>query len=173
MYPAGYVLSKRKLHGGIGYELGPITLAAGSIVDAGKMLLRDQWNTRLHGPLEEAFKAGQRATVPDVRFHKERVSGLWGDAQSNELEMFLQKRGLKTLLFAGVNTDQCVLATVQDASSKGFDTVLLRDGCGTTSPEYARQMVWYNCQKSWGFTSTCEALAAGVREMAKEKPADE
>ncbi|ATY66720.1 isochorismatase family [Cordyceps militaris] len=163
---------ERKSHGGIGSELGSVTLADGSVVDAGKMLLRDQWNTRLHGPLEEAFEAGQRAAVPDVRFHKERLSGLWGDAHSNHLETFLRKRGLQTLLFAGVNTDQCVLATVQDASSKGFDTVLLRDGCGTTSPEYARQMVDFNCQKSWGFISSCEALARGVKGMVKDKPMD-
>ncbi|KAM3504122.1 hypothetical protein MY11210_008474 [Beauveria gryllotalpidicola] len=158
---------ERKSDGGIESELGSVTLADGSIVDAGKMLLRDQWNTRLHGPLEEAFEAGQHAAVPDVR-----LSCLWGNAHSNELEMFLRKQGLKTLLFAGVNTDQCVLATIQDASSKGFDTVLLRDGCGTTSPEYARQMVDFNCQKSWGFISSCEALARGVKEMVKDKPID-
>lgn len=164
---------ERQSDGGIGSELGSVTLADGSIVDAGKMLLRDQWNTRLHEPLQEAFEAGQRAAVPDVRFHKERVSGLWGDTHSNKLDMFLRERGLRTLLFAGVNTDQCVLATIQDASSKGFDTVLLRDGCGTTSPEYAVQMVDFNCQKSWGFISSCEALARGVKGMVKDKPMDE
>lgn len=163
---------ERKSDGGVGSELGSVTLVDGSIVDAGKMLVRGQWNTRLHGPLEEAFEASQRTAVPDVRFHKERLSGLWGDPHSNELEMFLREKGLKTLLFGGVNTDQCVLATIQDASSKGFDTVLLRDGCGTTSPEYARQMVDFNCQKSWGFISSCEALARGVKEMVKDKPMD-
>lgn len=163
---------ERKWDVGIGSELGPVTLADGSVVDAGKMLLRDQWNTRLHGPLEKTFEASQRAAVPDVRFHKERVSGLWGDAHSNKLEIFLRGKGITTLLFAGVNTDQCVLATIQDASNKGFDTVLLRDGCGTTSPEYARQMVDFNCQKSWGFNSSCEALSRGVHGMIKEEPTD-
>lgn len=159
---------EKKSTGGIGSELGPVTLPDGSVVDAGKKLLRGQWNTRLHAPLEEAFAASQTTAVPDVRFHKERISGLWGGAHDNELEGFLREEGITTLLFAGVNTDQCVLATVQDASSKGFDTVLLRDGCGTTSPEYARQMVDFNCQRSWGFVSSCEALKRGVEGMAKE-----
>ncbi len=42
--------------------------------------------------------------------------------------------GFRTLLFGGVNTDQCVFATIQDANLKGFDTILLNDGCGTNSP---------------------------------------
>jgi nicotinamidase-related amidase len=56
--------------------------------------------------------------------------------------------GITTHLFASVNTDQYVLATVKDTSTNFFDTILLKDGCGTTSPEYARQMADFNCQKS-------------------------
>ncbi len=63
-----------------------------------------------------------------------------------------------------MNSDQCVLATIQDASSKWYDTVLLRDGCGTNSPKYARQMVESKCEKSWGFVSSCEEVAKSVEE---------
>ncbi|KAG8420913.1 hypothetical protein J3458_002828 [Metarhizium acridum] len=80
----------------------------------------DEWNTHLHGPMEEAYRAGLDATVPDVRFYRERLSGLWDP--SSEMEVFLRKQGITTLLFTGVNTDKCVLATIQDASTKGFDT---------------------------------------------------
>jgi len=157
--------SERKCSSGIGCPLGDVKLGNDSIVDAGKMLMRDQWDTGLHGALEDAFQDSQKTSVPDVRFHKERLSGLWGP--SSDLESFLRKSGITTLLFAGVNTDQCVLATIQDASTKGFDTILLKDGCGTTSPEYARQMVDYNCSKSWGFVSSCADLAEGVRNIDK------
>ncbi|KAH7028820.1 isochorismatase family protein [Microdochium trichocladiopsis] len=160
---------EKKDDGGIGAPLGEVRLDNGTVVDAGRMLMLDQWNTALHPPMEQSFQQGLReADPPDVRFHKQRLSGLWGDSQA-PLESFLRDRGIRTLLFAGVNTDQCVLATVQDASNKGFDTVLLRDGCGTTSPEFARQMVDYNCQKSWGFISTCDALADGVQKMMMHK----
>ncbi|MCJ1309174.1 hypothetical protein MMC25_002830 [Agyrium rufum] len=159
--------SEKKTGGGIGDPIGDITLPNGSVVNAGRTLIRDQWNTELHGNLAEAFQTGLKAGVPDVRFHKERLSGLLGP--STEVESFLNKQGIKTLLFAGVNTDQCVLATIQDAASMGFDTILLRDGCGTTSPEYARQMVDFNCQKSWGFVSSCVELASGVRNIIRQK----
>lgn len=95
-----------------------------------------------------------------MRFHKARLSGLWGG--STTCLEFLKERGFKSLLFAGVNTDQCVLATIQDASNEGFDTILLKDDCGTTSPDFARQTAEYNCRKSWGFVSSCKALADGV-----------
>ncbi|KAI0459644.1 isochorismatase family protein [Xylaria acuta] len=160
------VRSERKRDGGIGSPLGRVKLENGTEVDAGRGLMADQWNTALHGALEDAYQAGLKATVPDVRFNKERLSGLWGP--SSDMEAFLQKQAITTLLFTGVNTDQCVLSTMQDASTKGYDAVLLEDGCGTTSPEYARQMVHFNCQKSWGFVSTCAALAQGVDNIIRD-----
>ncbi|KAI0549061.1 isochorismatase family protein [Xylaria curta] len=157
--------SERKRDGGIGLSLGKVKPEDGTEVDAGRMLMADQWNTDMHGALEGAYREGLNAIVPDVRFNKERISGFWGP--SSDMEVFLRKTGITTLLFTGVNTDQCVLATMQDASTKGYDTILLEDGCGTRSPEYARQMVHFNCQKTWGFISTCAALAQGVENMIR------
>ena len=145
---------------GIGEPMGNVKSPEGSVIEAGRLLLRDQWNTELHGPLKADFEASQTSGLPDVLFHKARISGLWG-ASTPCLE-YLREKGFKTLLFAGVNTDQCVLGTLQDASNHGFDTVLLKDGCGTTSPEYARQAVEMNCRKVWGFVSSCKALSDGV-----------
>ncbi|KAI0469257.1 isochorismatase family protein [Xylaria cf. heliscus] len=155
----------RKRGSGIGLPLGQVTLENGAEVEAGRKLMADQWNTALHGDLEGAYRAGAKARVPDVRFSKERISGLWGPESA--MEVFLRKQGITTLLFAGVNTDQCVLATLQDASTKGYDTVLLEDGCGTRSPEFARQMVRFNCRQCWGFVSTCEEMARGVGSIVR------
>ncbi|KAF2248733.1 isochorismatase family protein [Trematosphaeria pertusa] len=146
--------------GGIGEPIGDVTLPDGSVVEAGRLLMRDQWNTELHDPLKADFEASQNTSLPDLRFHKARRSGLWGG--STPCVEFLKEKGIKALLFSGVNTDQCVLATIQDASNHGFDTVLLRDGCGTTSPDYARKTAEYNCRKSWGFVSSCKALSDGA-----------
>jgi hypothetical protein len=44
--------------------------------------------------------------------------------------------------------------------------VMLRDACGTTSPEFSQQCIEFNAAKSWGFVATCEDLAKGVDEMA-------
>jgi len=155
--------SERKTERGLGLPLGNVTLEDGTVVDAGRMLMADQWNTKLYGALESAQKEGLQAAVPDVSFRKTRVSGFWGG--STNIQKFLEGQGITTLLFTGVNTDQCVLGTLQDACTKSWDTILLKDGCGTTSPEYAKQAVEFNCQKNWGFLSSCESLAAGVENI--------
>jgi nicotinamidase-related amidase len=59
---------------------------------------------------------------------------------------FLWQGGFKTLLFTGINTDVCVAATLQDANLKGFDTVPLKDGCGTTNGEKAKKVIERNCK---------------------------
>jgi len=134
-------------------------------IDAGKLLMRDQWNAALYPPLDEMYKEGTKLpSRPDVWIHKNRMSGLWGPG--TELEEFLEKESIRTLLFTGVNTDQCVGGTLQDAFSKGYDCVLLGDGAGTTSPEFAQQCLEFNSAKTYGFLASCEGFAEGVRSMS-------
>lgn len=136
----------------------------GKDLDAGKLLMRDQWNSALFPPLGDIYDEGTKlASRPDVWIHKNRMSGIWGPG--TELESFLDREGIKTLLFTGVNTDQCVGGTLQDACSKGYDCVLLSDGSGTTSPAYAQQCMEYNAAGAWGFLSTCEQFAEGATRM--------
>jgi nicotinamidase-related amidase len=151
---------------GLGADLGVIVLEDGVKVDAGKALMRDTWNAALHGPLLAAFEEGQAAPRPDVLLHKNRNSALW-DATS-ECEQYLRRAGIQTILFAGANTDQCVIGTLQDAHAKGFDTILLQDGCATDSPTYAQQSVEWNCCRSWGFLSSCKALETAVFKAERE-----
>jgi len=139
---------------GIGSDIGDIKLLSGHTVPGGRLLMQGEWNTALHGPLEAAFQQGLKLNQrPDVRFHKNRLSGMCDTMTA--CTDFLRNNGIHTLLFSGVNTDQCVLATIQDANLKGFDTILLQDGCAQSSTEY-------NCGKSWGFMTTCQELADAV-----------
>ncbi|KAJ9662285.1 hypothetical protein H2198_001419 [Neophaeococcomyces mojaviensis] len=156
-------VNQKKANQDIGVSLGKVTLEDGTNIEAGLMLMRDQWNTALHPPLDAAYRQGLETKVPDMWFHKDRPTGLWGG--STECEEFLEAQGIRTLLFAGVNADQCVLSTLQDANSKGFDCILLRDCSGTTSPEYAGLAVEFNCANTWGFMSSGERLAEGVDNM--------
>ena len=39
----------------------------------------------------------------------------------------LRNLGVKTLLIGGVNMDQCVMTTLEDASFLGYDTILIED----------------------------------------------
>ena len=62
------------------------------------------------------------------------------------------------LLFAGVNDDQCVLATLSDAACIGYDVVLVEDCSATTSPQYCHDATVYNVAQCYGFVTTSAAL---------------
>ena len=154
-----------KRNRGIGESMGDVKLSDGSVVEAGRLLMRNQWNSDIHDPMKKSFDESQATSLPDLNFPKVRLSGFWrGFSPASD---FLRANGFKTLLFAGVNTDQCVLSSVKDAADEGFDTILLKDGCGTTSPEFATKTVLFNCHRAWGFVSSCGALLEGVYEMAQ------
>jgi nicotinamidase-related amidase len=150
-------------HRGLGTECGTLDLD-GEKINAGRLLMRNTWNAALFPPLDAIYTAGsQLPHNPDVWIHKDRMSGLWG--AKTACEEFLEKEGIRTLLFAGVNTDQCVGGTLTDAFSKGYDCVLLGDGCGTSSPEDAQRSWEWNAGRTFGFCVSCEGFARGVEGM--------
>jgi nicotinamidase-related amidase len=91
----------------------------------------------------------------DIRVSKYRMSGFWDTA----LDSILRNLGVTTLLFAGVNVDQCVLCTLQDANFLGYDCVLLEDCSATTSPDYCFAATLYNVRQCFGFVARSEAFA--------------
>ena len=90
----------------------------------GRCLMRNSWNAELYGPLKSASK-------PDIDTicAKTRVSGMWHEG--TEFSKTLTHDGLKTLFFAGVNTNQCVLGTLLDCYYQGLDCIMLEDCCAT------------------------------------------
>ena len=158
----------KRIYQGVGSEIGPVTIEDGKTVNAGRLLMRDTWNAALPSPLKAACNEGQKLKVkPDVWIHKNRMSGLWG--KSTPCTDYLEKESITTLLFAGVNTDQCVSGSFQDAFTKGWDCVLLKDACGTTSPRFATECIEFNCARTWGFVTDCSALEKGVQSMLNAK----
>lgn len=158
----------QRIYKGLGSEIGPVKLEDEYTVEGGRLLMRDTWNAALPPRLDASYREGQNlAQNPDVWIHKNRMSGLWGS--STPCTQFLEREGIKTLLFAGVNTDQCVAGSLQDAFSKGWDCVLLKDACGTTSPNFASEAVEFNCARTWGFVSDCKSLEMGVEGMLSER----
>ena len=159
-----------RLYRGLGSNIGPVELDDRSMTEGGRLLMRDQWNAALYDPLEKTRQEGTSGSHQrqDLYVHKNRMSGLWGGETA--CTQVLQSRGIWTLLFAGVNTDQCVGGSLQDAFTKGYDCLLLSDGCGTTSPEHSQQSIEFNCAKTWGFVLSCEDLAEGVQNMQVTSP---
>ena len=141
--------------GSYGEELGKVTVD-GEEVDAGRALMRDQWNTQLYAPLEEVRLS------EDLLLNKNRLSAFWRGLNNAET---LRANGIRTLIFAGANLDQCVTSTLLDAFHEGFDIILLSDGAATTSPEFATRCIQWNCELGWGFLVSCEELHRAVESM--------
>jgi phosphatidylethanolamine-binding protein len=111
------VLPRDEPRPGLGADLGS---------GMGRTLMLGSWNAEIFEPL------ARHVGPDDVHCAKNRMSGMWSPAQP--LFQHLVASGRKTLLFAGVNTDQCVLGTLADAYSNAWDTVLVDDCCGTGTP---------------------------------------
>ena len=94
----------------------------------------------------------------DIQVMKYRMSGF----QDTELDSILRNLGVTTLMFAGVNADQCVLCTLQDANFRGYDCLLLEDCTATTSPDYCMQATLYNTRQCFGFVIGSVAMAAAL-----------
>ncbi len=90
----------------------------------------------------------------DIKVDKYRISGFW----DTPLESILKNLGIRSILFAGVNTDQCVLHTLTDANFLGYGCILVEDCCATTSPDFCREATVWNVKKCFGFVSDSRAI---------------
>jgi nicotinamidase-related amidase len=96
----------------------------------------------------------------DIRIDKFRMSGFW----DTPLDSILRNLRVDTLFFGGVNADQCVLCTLQDANFLGYDCVMLEDGSATTSPQYCWDATLYNVRQCFGFTTETGALLKALKK---------
>jgi nicotinamidase-related amidase len=105
-----------------------------------------------------AIMDGLAAEPGDIHVDKCRMSGFW----DTPLDSILRNLRVDTLLFGGVNADQCVMATLQDANFLGYDTILLEECCATTSPDFCWDATIYNVRQCFGFTMRGADLAAAI-----------
>jgi nicotinamidase-related amidase len=128
---------------GAGIGLGDALPGSGA-----RVLERGSWSAAIVDELA--------ADPSDVQVAKYRMSGF----QDTELDSILRNLGVTTLMFAGINADQCVLCTLQDANFRGYDCMLLEDCTATTSPDYCMAATIYNVRQCFGFVVNSESIAA-------------
>jgi nicotinamidase-related amidase len=121
----------------------------GEDLEHGRVLVEGEWGAEMVDELKPYMEED------DVHVHKVRMSGFYG----THLDGVMRTQGIKTLYFAGVNVDQCVTSTMEDAYFRDYNAVLLEDATATSSPGYCKDAVVFNTRNCWGFTMTTEAFA--------------
>lgn len=100
-----------------------------------------------------------RPEAGDISVDKHRISGFW----DTPLDSILRNLGTKTVMFAGVNTDQCVLHSLTDANFLGYGCILVEDCCATTSPDYCTEATIFNVKKCFGFVTNTSHVMKGLK----------
>ncbi|MCR8657820.1 cysteine hydrolase [Paenibacillus sp. T3-5-0-4] len=95
----------------------------------------------------------------DIYVDKYRMSGFC----DTPLDSILRNLKVDTLLFAGVNLDQCVMGTLQDAVNLGYDSILLSDCSATNSPAFCEEATYYNVKQCYGFVASSTHLLAQIK----------
>jgi ureidoacrylate peracid hydrolase len=116
-----------------------------------------------------AIVEGLHVEASDIQVDKYRMSGFW----YTPLDSILRNLAVDTVLFAGVNVDQCVMATLQDAVCLGYDGILLEDCSATTSPAYCIEATLYNVQQCYGFVAASSDLLEAFNTTVGEEIVNE
>jgi nicotinamidase-related amidase len=115
------------------------------------ILQKDSWAAAVVDELEQLPE--------DIRVDKYRISGFW----DTPLDSILRNLDVRTIFFGGVNTDQCVLHTLTDAHFLGYNCVLVKDCCGTTSPDFCTEASLWNVKTCFGFVATADSMIDAIK----------
>jgi nicotinamidase-related amidase len=137
-----------RVGGGVG--LGDSILGRGR-TEEHKILEKGSWGA------EVVTELGARPT--DIYVDKHRISGFW----DSPLDSILRHHEIKTVAFAGVNSDECVFATLIDGSFHGYDTIMIEDGSATSSPPNCHEAAIYQVRFCFGFTVTSKDWVSGLQ----------
>ncbi len=135
---------------GTGIGLGELPPTSGAPV-----LQKDSWGAAVVDELEQKDE--------DIKVDKHRISGFW----DTPLDSILRNLGIRTVLFSGVNTDQCVLHSLTDANFLGYGCVLVEDCCATTSPDFCTEATIWNVKKCFGFVTDSGKVLRALKKQTK------
>ena len=121
------------------------------------VLEKDSWAAAVVDELEQKRE--------DIKVDKHRISGFW----DTPLDSILRNLGVRTALFSGVNTDQCVLHSLTDANFLGYGCVLVEDCCATTSPDFCAQGAIWNVKQCFGFVTDSATIHAALKGKEAKK----
>jgi maleamate amidohydrolase len=88
------------------------------------------------GAAESGYVAGfapAAGAANEIELPKRRYSAFF----ATDLDLLLREQGISTLVVAGVKTNVCVRATIQDAFAAGYEVVLAREATNSNRPHLA------------------------------------
>jgi nicotinamidase-related amidase len=121
------------------------------------VLQKDSWAAAVVDELKPA--------PTDIQVDKYRISGFW----DTPLDSILRNLDIRSILFAGVNVDQCVLHTLTDANFLGYGCLLLEDCCATSSPDFCTAATIWNVKKCFGFVTDSQRVLAALDTISRDE----
>lgn len=86
-----------------------------------------------------------------------------GAFNSTAIDQFLRNTETDFLVIGGILTNNCVEATARDAADRGYNVVLMEDGCGTLNDE-AHFATYKTFARSYGKVETTEKIMRKMQE---------
>jgi nicotinamidase-related amidase len=84
----------------------------------------------------------------------------WGAFYGTDLDLQLRRRGIDTILLAGISTNAGVESTARDAYERGYEQVFVEDAMAARNPEEHANTVRTVFPRIGRVRSTAEVLAA-------------
>ena len=108
------------------FKQQPEQKGIGKRLEHGRVLTEGEWGARMVDELQPLIRK------EDVRVEKVRMNGFVG----THFDQVPRTQRIGTLHLAGVNIDQCVATTMEEACFRDYNCVLLEDAGATSSPDY-------------------------------------
>jgi nicotinamidase-related amidase len=84
----------------------------------------------LEGSLDAELVPGFEPADGEIDIRKRRYSAFF----ATDLALLLREQGIRRVVVAGVKTNVCIRATIQDAFAHGFEPILVRGAVGSNRP---------------------------------------